>query len=92
MPHFHWKKKGENSSEMIQVQDSLEPTPEQLALKEPATATATKDPKPIKVECIACDPPKGFRTVGMMSMHFGKAHPDLKEDKDSFREYMLEKE
>ena len=93
MPHFHWKKDADKkASEMVQVQDELPPVAKPAPLYEPPTATLAREPKPIKVECIACKPPRGFRTVGMMSMHFGKAHPELKKTKDSFREYMRDKE
>jgi len=37
--------------------------------------------------CTACHPPKPFGSTGVLAIHFAKKHPELVQDKTSWRAY-----
>jgi hypothetical protein len=63
---------------------------EDVTLTQPITPSVAVQAGFKRYSCTACSPPRPFGGLGVLSMHFAKAHKELIEDKDSWRKYVSE--
>ena len=86
MPLFYRLKDASGRIQMVEQPELvLDPQPVVSPLTPTVEGVGMK-----RYSCTACEPPKPFASAGVLSMHFGKAHKDLWEDKNSWRRHVAE--
>lgn len=85
MPLFYRIKGPDGKFSMVE-KDTSEPAPV------PVVAPSSVSQEVVGVKRWSCSlcPDKHFGSAGVASMHFAKAHGDLKQHKDSWRQYVKE--
>lgn len=85
MALYHFKREGERTW-LEPVETVYDGRPKEIPI--PGGVDLSNAPKVLVCKVEDCG--AMFRKPNMAAMHFGKKHMDLKEDKDSWREYSEE--
>lgn len=87
-PVYFRRKNARGLWEMVEQREAPPVKPEPIVM--PLTSTVGDSVGFKRYCCTACTPAKPFSGRGIAAMHFSKKHADLKQDKDTWRQYIKE--